>query len=149
MRPFEVEIDGVWHRVTEVDDLRFKVERHTKGVGWSTAFEAVSIAQGYRIQEESPEPEITKSCERAIHEYVDNRLRILDLVPTKQLQLRVAEAVELIEQYGTYDGGHHKQWVLDQIARKLTGDNYNTFRAGFIEKDEDGDFDHWYEGTPP
>lgn len=26
-----------------------------------------------------------------------------------------------IETYGQYDGGHHKQWVLDQIVRILKG----------------------------
>ena len=26
-----------------------------------------------------------------------------------------------IEKYGQYDGGHHKQWVLDQVVRILKG----------------------------
>lgn len=30
-------------------------------------------------------------------------------------------ALYFIERYGQYDGGHHKQWVLDQIARILKG----------------------------
>ena len=30
-------------------------------------------------------------------------------------------AIYFIERYGQYDGGHHKQWVLDQIARILKG----------------------------
>lgn len=30
-------------------------------------------------------------------------------------------AMYFIERYGQYDGGHHKQWVLDQIARILKG----------------------------
>lgn len=30
-------------------------------------------------------------------------------------------ALYFIERYGQYDGGHHKQWVLDQIARILNG----------------------------
>lgn len=26
-----------------------------------------------------------------------------------------------VERFGQFDGGHHKQWVLDQIARILKG----------------------------
>ena len=30
-------------------------------------------------------------------------------------------ALIFIKQYGGIDGGHHKQWVLDQVVRILTG----------------------------
>jgi hypothetical protein len=30
-------------------------------------------------------------------------------------------AMKFIESYGQIDGGHHKQWVLDQVARILHG----------------------------
>lgn len=30
-------------------------------------------------------------------------------------------AMLYIEKYGQFDGGHHKQWVLDQVARILKG----------------------------
>ena len=30
-------------------------------------------------------------------------------------------AMYFIEHFGQFDGGHHKQWVLDQIARILKG----------------------------
>jgi hypothetical protein len=30
-------------------------------------------------------------------------------------------ALHFIERYGGNDGAHHKQWVLDQVARILTG----------------------------
>lgn len=30
-------------------------------------------------------------------------------------------AMYYIERYGQIDGGHHKQWVLDQVARILKG----------------------------
>jgi hypothetical protein len=30
-------------------------------------------------------------------------------------------AMEYIERYGQIDGSHHKQWVLDQVARILKG----------------------------
>jgi len=31
------------------------------------------------------------------------------------------EALNIIKSYGSIDGGHHKQWVLDQVVRILTG----------------------------
>ena len=31
------------------------------------------------------------------------------------------EALRLIHDLGGIDGGHHKQWLLDQIVRTLTG----------------------------
>ena len=33
------------------------------------------------------------------------------------------EILDLIEQYGWIDGAHHKQWVLDQIVRKILAPN--------------------------
>jgi hypothetical protein len=36
-------------------------------------------------------------------------------------QERIDQALDLIYKYGGIDGGHHKQWVLDQVVRALTG----------------------------
>lgn len=30
-------------------------------------------------------------------------------------------ALYFIEQYGQFDGGHHKQWTMDQVVRVLKG----------------------------
>jgi len=30
-------------------------------------------------------------------------------------------ALDFIERYGQYDGGHHKQWTMDQVVRILKG----------------------------
>ena len=37
------------------------------------------------------------------------------------LQQRQVWALNYIESYGGIDGGHHKDWVLDQVARILNG----------------------------
>lgn len=39
----------------------------------------------------------------------------------EELETRIAHTVELILDYGSIDGAHHKQWVLDQALRILTG----------------------------
>ncbi len=36
-------------------------------------------------------------------------------------KVRVANALGYIMQYGGIDGAHHKDWVLDQVVRALTG----------------------------
>jgi hypothetical protein len=81
-----------------------------------------------------------------------------------------------VEYYGQFDGGHHKQWTMDQIVRILKGteviikeaswDNGHTelrFNLGDPtqeyhawvedmkgEPDEEGDYEYSYdEGCPP
>lgn len=70
-------------------------------------------------------------------------------MPLTAERIKIDEALGLIRQYGGIDGEHHKQWVLDQVVRALTGDNYAAWvveqRAG-----EDGpDTYDWDEGIAP
>ena len=37
---------------------------------------------------------------------------------------KIANALGIIRECGGYDGAHHKEWVLDQVVRELTGDGY-------------------------
>lgn len=51
------------------------------------------------------------------------------------------------------DGGHHKQWLLDQIVRTIQGDNYEKWRYDFEYGDGEGGhypdkFYSWDEGIP-
>lgn len=52
---------------------------------------------------------------------------------------------EIILQYGTTDGGHHKMWLLDQILRMTTGDAYEAVIKDF---EADGDYE-WEVGIAP
>lgn len=63
-------------------------------------------------------------------------------------QRRIDNALLYIHQYGGIDGGHHKQWVLDQVVRCLVP-NYAEWvkeqKAG-----EDGPETYeWDVGIPP
>lgn len=62
---------------------------------------------------------------------------------------RINEAVEIIAQYGGIDGAHHKQWVLDQVVRRLLGTRY----PDWVRKQktgEDGPETYvWDEGIAP
>lgn len=39
-------------------------------------------------------------------------------------QERVEKALDIIIKYGSIDGAHHKDWVLDQVTRVLAGGGY-------------------------
>lgn len=46
----------------------------------------------------------------------------------KSAEEHISGILEIIHSYGCIDGGHHKEWVLNQIVRIATGDEsvYNT-----------------------
>ena len=56
-----------------------------------------------------------------------------------ELSRRITEAIMTIAEDGMTDGAHHKQWVLDQVVRKLFGGDpiqYRAWRIGVGEWDE-------------
>ncbi|TFG99677.1 hypothetical protein E4H12_01900 [Candidatus Thorarchaeota archaeon] len=62
---------------------------------------------------------------------------------------RMGEALEIAVKYGGIDGDHHKAWVIDQMVRALTGDDYEqlVIEAKF---GEDGPETYeWNEGVAP
>lgn len=61
---------------------------------------------------------------------------------------RIAKAVDLISQYGGIDGGHHKQWVLDQVLRVLLPD-YETWVQEYRNGEDGPDTYEWDEGIAP
>lgn len=55
------------------------------------------------------------------------------------------EAINIAIKYGGIDGVHHKEWVIDQMVRKLSGSNYEQ-----IVKDAcDGETYDWSTGIAP
>ena len=54
------------------------------------------------------------------------------------------KVLDLIYTYGDNDGDHHKQWVLDQTVRILTGKNYNDW-VRIRKKGEDGPNNYRWE----
>jgi hypothetical protein len=41
---------------------------------------------------------------------------------------RIHKAIVLLTRYGSIDGAHHKQWVIDQLARILLDDGYEQWK---------------------
>jgi hypothetical protein len=58
------------------------------------------------------------------------------------------KALGLIANYGSIDGGHHKQWVIDQIVRILAED-YNQWVIDFCNGEEGPDTYEWDTGIAP
>jgi hypothetical protein len=90
--------------------------------------------------------------------------------PCRELQMRIARALELADMYGNIDGGHHRKWAIDQMVRALCGcpvvktpmedgnghayeletmEANEQYRA-FVEEYEgaEGEYE-WELGTPP
>ena len=57
---------------------------------------------------------------------------------------RIDEALELIVNYGGIDGGHHKQWLLDQVVRKLC-DTEESYQAWLVTYKDGEDGPETYE----
>jgi hypothetical protein len=60
------------------------------------------------------------------------------------LQSRIAAAVQVALNYGGANGERHKAWVIDQMVRKLSGEQYDKVMMllhveGYT----------WDEGVPP
>ena len=57
---------------------------------------------------------------------------------------KAQKALELIEEWGSIDGSHHKQWVFDQLVRILS-DDYERW----VEEWNEGGIYAWDEGRAP
>lgn len=77
--------------------------------------------------------------ERGIN-YEDNMTR---------LEIQVKKALEIARSYGGIDGDHHKMWVIDQMVRALTGEDYELFvKKSKAGEDGPNTYD-WDEGIAP
>ena len=63
----------------------------------------------------------------------------------RDLEKKRDEAMKIALEYGTIDGSHHKQWVIDQMVRALMGDQYPQF---VLKHDAGGEYE-WKQGIAP
>jgi hypothetical protein len=66
----------------------------------------------------------------------------------QEIQKREA-ALDLISSFGGTGGSHHKDWVIDQITRVLTGDNYEAFVSSCCDGEDGPETYSWEVGTAP
>jgi hypothetical protein len=64
-------------------------------------------------------------------------------------QQRVERALSLIADYGSIDGSHHKDWVLDQVVRILAGPDYSDFVAEVTKGEYGPNTYEWNVGIAP
>jgi hypothetical protein len=62
---------------------------------------------------------------------------------------RIAAALEVAERFGSTDGAHHKAWVIDQMVRALTGDEYAATIRRWKDGEEGPETYEWDEGIAP
>ena len=63
--------------------------------------------------------------------------------------IRIARALDIVHHYGGVDGGHHKQWVLDQVVRALTDTEYAAWIASYRVGEDGPETYSWDEGIAP
>lgn len=61
----------------------------------------------------------------------------------------IKAALTLARRYGGIDGAHHKDWVIDQMVRALTGAGYGAFVTAARAGDDGPDTYAWNTGTAP
>jgi len=61
---------------------------------------------------------------------------------------KASKALDFIGQWGGIDGAHHKQWVLDQLARILAPD-YERWVKDQNDGEDGPNTYSWDEGIPP
>lgn len=62
---------------------------------------------------------------------------------------RIVKALDLIDQYASIDGDHHKQWLLARLVWILTGDRYNEWVRAYEDGEDGPNTYEWDEGIAP
>lgn len=62
---------------------------------------------------------------------------------------KIERALNVIFDFGGVDGAHHKQWVLDQVVRHLTGEKYDEWIREYKDGSDGPDTFDWDEGIAP
>lgn len=60
---------------------------------------------------------------------------------------RIEAAADIAMQFGSIDGAHHKQWVIDQMLRTMLGEE--GYAAWVTKANADPEYDRWNEGIAP
>ena len=74
--------------------------------------------------------------------FSDEELQDMGSTPTEQ-------ALGVIRRYGGIDGEHHKQWVLDQVVRILTGEGYPQWVREQCDGEDGPETYGWDAGIAP
>ena len=109
---------GITERLEDKDtNLQAEVERLTQWVNDLQADSYVTCVYcGYNY---GPDDEVPTSMAEVLKEHMESCPKH----PMSELKGRISKALAIAED-GVIDGGHHKMWVIDQMIRVLTNDQY-------------------------
>lgn len=137
--------------------------------------EAAARAEEERQRLESLRPDIEKLCSwiTAIENFADEAFpsvspacedlltelhrdlsgmhkTVIHLQANYQREVKmIANALDLISSFGGTAGSHHKDWVIDQVTRALTGDGYDAFVAACCDGEDGPETYSWEVGIAP
>lgn len=136
----------VWHWAT--DDSAGEIH------GQYATIEAAMLATGYPLPVSWIDaPGGGGFILQRAHLFQSGRVRtpwLIDLVripETAEERIELALAVAL--EFGQIDGSHHKDWVIDQMVRHLTGDRYKQLIAEYCDGEDGPETYSWDEGVAP
>lgn len=82
--------------------------------------------------------ENTENAERS--DYINELTSLITDHPEK-----IAEGIDKAIRFAGIDGGHHKVWLIDQLMRGITGENYEKF----LDLYNVPEYDEWDTGIAP
>lgn len=77
---------------------------------------------------------------------VEKNDRLLQSIENEE---RIEQALEIAGGFGGIDGAHHKDWVIDQIVRILTGEEYNQWVTDICDGEDGPNTYEWDTGIAP
>lgn len=63
--------------------------------------------------------------------------------------IKIQKALDVAYSHGQTAGDHHKAWVIDQMVRRLLGDDYAEWIKEYKHEDRDDNAYTWDEGVAP
>jgi len=108
---------------------------------WKDWFDCVGLMIGrYGEDDAEVQAALTRTPDR----------RIPDLIASIwNAEGRMNDAIDVLLRYGQIDGAHHKQWVIDQALRALTGDDYTALIQSACDGEDGADTYTWEVGIAP
>lgn len=96
---------------------------HCEAIGWE-----------FDVMVGGDKLDLCPKCSREWDRIVGNFLNTGE--ETDENCIKIKKALDVVYSHGQTDGAHHKAWVIDQMVRRLLGDNYDEWIKEY--KYEDG-----------
>lgn len=93
-------------------------------------------------------PVCNRTCDFDIAERIYKTAKAVE----QSTEARIERALAVASAYGQVDGDHHKLWVIDQMVRELTGDEYEQWVRVYEGAEDDSDEEPeymWDTGIAP